>query len=113
MMENLNVCLKILANDGVVWVETRLRDLQRVDETSALANVVLVDGLLRLNVYANQGMLGSKFDGDSVLVDALHGHELEVAVSIRAKHQVLVDCYRSLGNHAIENDSAYSLYIKL
>lgn len=111
-MQHLDLRVEILADNRVVRVDTWLELLQGVDQAGALADLRLLDHLLRLHVETNVAHLGSYGDRDPVLVDALDYHLSEVAVPVRAEHQVLVDRNGSLDNHSAENDTSDTLDIE-
>ena len=73
----------------LIWVAPG----QRVYQARALPYVVPLDFFLfsdGFNIKTNRSICLSLFDADPVLVNAFDGDFLEVAVSIRAEHHVLV-----------------------
>lgn len=81
---------------------------ERVYEARALSYVVPLDLFLfpdSFNIKTDRGIGLGLFDADPILVNAFDGDLLEVAVSIRAEHHVLVQLDGTSRDDATQNQT--------
>ena len=113
MVQNLDLCIEVLAHQRVVRVDTVRHNFLRINQASALADLRLLDALFRSHVDGDTAHLGSLIDRHSVLVHTLDSDWLEVAASVGTDHELLVHLDCALEDDSTQDQTADVLYLEL
>ena len=107
-VEDFDASVEISNTLLMVRVHAGIAPGQRVNEARALPYVVPLDFFLfsnGFNVKTHRSIGLRLFDADPVLVNTFDGDLLEVAVSIRAEHHVLVQLDGTSRDDAAQNQT--------